>query len=485
MAETLNVDICVIGAGSGGLSVAAGASQLGATVALIEKDRMGCDCLNFGCVPSKAMLAAAHAAETVRTAGRFGVKDFEPEIDAKGVYGHIKGVIQAIEPNDSVERFEGMGVTVIKGEGRFTGLGTIEVNDVRITARRFVVATGSKPFVPPIPGLADAGYYTNETVFDADALPEHLIVVGGGPIGMEMAQAHRQLGAKVTVLEMFSIMPKDDPELVDVVRRQLVSEGIDILEGVVVKGAEKTAQGVRVTYEAAEGSVVGGGAAREEKSIEGSHILAAAGRRASVGGLGLEAAGIRYSDKGIEVDARLRTSNKRVFAIGDVTGGMQFTHVAGYHAGVVIKNALFRWPAKADTRAIPWVTYTAPELAQVGLTEMEAKAKAVGAFRILRWPYHENDRAQTEKATEGMVKAVVTARGRILGCGIAGAGAGELIQTWVLAINQKIKIGALAQMVVPYPTLGEVSKRAAGSFYTASLFSERTRKIVRFLSRFG
>ena len=484
MTETLNVDICVIGAGSGGLSVAAGASQLGASVALIEKDRMGGDCLNFGCVPSKAMLAAAHVAETVRTAGRFGVKAGEPEIDAKGVYGHIKGVIAAIEPNDSVERFEGMGVTVIKGEGRFTGRSSIEVNDVRIIARRFVVATGSKPFVPPIPGLEEVGYYTNETVFDADAVPGHLIVVGGGPIGMEMAQAHRQLGARVTVLEMFSIMPKDDPELVDVVRRQLVSEGIDILEGVVVKGAEKTAQGIRVRYETAAEPAGGG----EAGSVEGSHILAAAGRRASVGGLGLEAAGIRYSDKGIEVDARLRTSNKRVFAIGDVTGGMQFTHVAGYHAGVVIKNALFRWPARADTGAIPWVTYTAPELAQVGLTEVEAKAgagKANGDLRILRWPYNENDRAQTEKATEGMVKAVVTAKGRILGCGIAGARAGELIQTWVLAMNRKIKIGALAQMVVPYPTLGEVSKRAAGSFYTASLFSERTRKIVRFLSRFG
>ncbi len=484
MAETLNVDICVIGAGSGGLSVAAGASQLGASVALIEKGKMGGDCLNYGCVPSKAMLAAAHAAETVRTAGRFGVKAFEPEIDAKGVYGHIKGVIRAIEPNDSVERFEGMGVTVIKGEGRFTGLGTVEVNDVRIAARRFVVATGSKPFVPPIPGLEEAGYYTNETVFDADALPEHLIIVGGGPIGMEMAQAHRQLGARVTVLEMFSIMPKDDPELVDVVRRHLVSEGIDVLEGVVVKGAEKTAQGVRVRY-ATAAEPAGRG---EAGSDEGSHILAAAGRRASVGGLGLEAAGIRYSDKGIEVDARLRTSNKRVFAIGDVTGGMQFTHVAGYHAGVVIKNALFRWPARAGTGAVPWVTYTAPELAQVGLTEAGAEAKAGkagGAFRILRWPYHENDRAQTEKTTEGMVKAVVTAKGRILGCGIAGARAGELIQTWVLAMDRKIKIGALAQMVVPYPTLGEVSKRAAGSFYTASLFSERTRKIVRFLSRFG
>ncbi len=478
MTETLNVDMCIIGAGSGGLSVAAGAAQLGVSVALIEKDRMGGDCLNVGCVPSKAMLAAAHAAETVRTAGRFGVRGLEPDIDAKGVYGHIKGVIQAIEPNDSVERFEGMGVTVIKGEARFTGRGEIEVNDVRITARRFVVATGSRPFVPPIPGLADAGYYTNETVFDADALPEHLIIVGGGPIGMEMAQAHRQLGAKVTVLEMFSVLPKDDPELVDVVRRQLVAEGIDIREGVAVKGAEKTAHGVRVSYE--------NGDTGEKGSVEGSHILAAAGRRASVGGLGLEAAGIKYSDKGIEVDARLRTSNKRVFAIGDVTGGMQFTHVAGYHAGIVIKNALFRWPAKADTGAVPWVTFTAPELAQVGLTEAEARAGgANGGVRILRWPYHENDRAQAEKTTEGMVKAVVTAKGRILGCGIAGAGAGELIQTWVLAMNQKIKIGALAQMVVPYPTLGEVSKRAAGSFYAASLFCERTRKIVRFLSRFG
>ena len=506
MTETLNVDICVIGAGSGGLSVAAGASQLGASVVLIEKARMGGDCLNFGCVPSKAMLAAAHAAETVRSAGRFGVRTGEPEIDSGGVYDHIKGVIAAIEPNDSVERFEGMGVTVIKGEGRFTGRGEVEVGDfsnygigakvtqdpVRftgptgvaagnyfITARRVVVATGSSPFVPPVPGLEDAGYYTNETVFDADALPGHLIVIGGGPFGMEMAQAHRQLGAKVTVLEMFSIMPKDDPELVDVVRRQLIGEGIEIFEGAAVKSAEKTATGVRVSYETGDGEVA---------SVEGSHILAAAGRRPNVGGLRLEEAGIKYSPKGIEVDARLRTSNKRVFAIGDVTGGMQFTHVAGYHAGVVIKNALFRWPAKANTRAVPWVTYTAPELAQVGLTEAEAMAgagKAGGDISILRWPYHENDRAQAEKTTGGMVKAVVTAKGRILGCGIAGARAGELIQTWVLAMDQKIKIGALAQMVVPYPTLGEVSKRAAGSFYTASLFSERTRKIVHFLSRFG
>ncbi len=477
MTETLNVDICVIGAGSGGLTVAAGASQMGARVVLVEKGKMGGDCLNYGCVPSKALLAAGHAAQDMRGANRFGVIGSEPEIHSDGVYGHVHGVIKAIEPNDSVERFEGLGVKVIKGEARFTGRGEVEAGDTRIAARRFVVATGSSPFVPPISGLDGAGFHTNETIFYADSLPDHLIIIGGGPIGIEMAQAHRHLGVRVTVLEMFTVMPKDDPELVDVVRRQLAKDGIGIREGVNIKSVEKTPEGVAVHLDA-------GGEAGEKKTIEGTHVLVAAGRRANVQGLDLEKAGIRFSDKGIEVDARLRTSNKRVFAIGDVAGGLQFTHVAGYHAGIVLKNALFRWPAKADTRAVPWVTFTAPELAQVGMTEAEAK-KSHADIRILRWPYHENDRAQTEGATDGMVKAVVTPRGHILGCGIVGQSAGELIQTWVLAMNQKMKIGALAQMVAPYPTLGEVSKRAAGSFYTASLFSERTRKIVRFLRRFG
>ncbi|MDA1090239.1 MAG: FAD-dependent oxidoreductase [Proteobacteria bacterium] len=477
MTNNLKVDICVIGAGSGGLSVAAGASQMGASVALIEKDKMGGDCLNFGCVPSKAMLAAGHAVEGIRQAGRFGIRAAEPDIDSDGVYGHINAVIAAIEPNDSVERFEGLGVKVIKGEGRFTGPAEVGVGETRITARRFVIATGSGAFVPPIPGLKDVDFYTNETIFSAAALPDHLIVVGGGPIGIEMAQAHRHLGCRVTVLEMFTIMPKDDPELVDVVRRQLVEDGIDIIEGATILGVENTPAGVAVALRDVEDEA--------PRIIDGSDILVAAGRRPHVHGLGLDQAGIRYSDKGIMVDARLRTTNKKVFAIGDVTGGLQFTHVAGYHAGVVIKNALFRWPAKVDTGTIPWVTYTAPELAQVGLTEAQAREQHGNNIRVLRWPYHENDRAQAERQTEGMVKAVVTLRGKILGCGIVGAHAGELIQPWVLGMSQNLKIGAIAQMIAPYPTLGEVSKRAAGSFYTASLFSERTRKIVRFLSRFG
>ncbi len=475
MAQQIKTDICVIGAGSGGLSVAAGASQMGADTVLLEKHKMGGDCLNFGCVPSKALLAAGHAAEGIRNARRFGVDAAEPKVDAKRVFQHVHGAIAAIEPNDSVERFTGLGVNVIEAAGRFVDAGTVEAGDTRITARRFVIATGSSPFVPPIPGLEDVPYYTNETVFYAEALPAHLIVIGGGPIGIELAQAHRHLGCRVTVLELFNVMPKDDPELVAVVRKQLDADGIVIREGVKIGRVEKTDDGLAVILESDGG----------EERVEGSHLLVATGRRANVDGLNLEAAGIGYSPKGIEVDARLRTTNKKVFAIGDVAGGLQFTHVAGYHAGIVIKNALFRLPAKADHSTVPWVTYTAPELAQVGLTEAEARDRHGAGIRVLRWPFHENDRAQAEGETEGLVKAITTKKGVILGCGIAGPQAGELIQTWVLAMSQKIKVGGVATMIAPYPTLGEVSKRAAGSFYTPSLFSEKTRKIVRFLAKFG
>jgi pyruvate/2-oxoglutarate dehydrogenase complex dihydrolipoamide dehydrogenase (E3) component len=311
-------------------------------------------------------------------------------------------------------------------------------------------------------------------VFNRHQLPEHLIVIGGGPMGIELAQAHRHLGCEVTVLEMVSIMPKDDAELVDVVRQQVLRDGLDAREGVKIIRIEPYADGVRVVLEKDGG----------EEVVDGSHLLVATGRRPNVVGLNLEKAGIEYSEKGIPVDARLRTSNKKVFAIGDVAGGFLFTHVAGYHAGVVIKNALFHLPAKADHSTVPWVTYTAPELAQVGLNEAGAK-QAGKDFRVLRWPFHENDRAQAEGATEGLVKAIITPKGQILGCGIVGAHAGELIQPWVLAMSEKLKIGAMATMIAPYPTFGEVSKRAASSFYAPSLFSDRTRKIVRFLSRFG
>jgi pyruvate/2-oxoglutarate dehydrogenase complex dihydrolipoamide dehydrogenase (E3) component len=474
MSDIIKADICVIGGGSGGLSVAAGVSQMGAKVVLVEKAKMGGDCLNYGCVPSKALLAAGHAAQAVRDAKRFGIDVTLKGIDQQLVHDHVKGVIAGIAPTDSVERFEGMGVTVIQAGAKFVGDQEIEAGGKRIQAKRFVIATGSRAMIPPIAGLEDTPFLTNENIFDLTETPKHLIVIGGGPIGIEMAQAHRQLGAEVTVLEMFSIMPKDDPELVDIVRTNLIHQGVTLKEGVKVIGVAKKDTGVVVLID--KDGV--------EEEITASHVLIAAGRRVNVDGLDLKVAHVAYDERGIHVDERLRTTNKKIFAIGDVAGGFQFTHKAGYDAGVVIKNALFRLPAKANYSAMPWVTYTQPELAHVGLDEAAAR-KEGAEFTILRWPFAENDRARCEDETQGLVKVITTKKGLILGASIVGPHAGELIQIWALALSQKMKIGAIASMVAPYPTLGEVSKRAAGSFYTPSLFSEKTKKIVRFLLSFG
>jgi pyruvate/2-oxoglutarate dehydrogenase complex dihydrolipoamide dehydrogenase (E3) component len=470
----MNVDLCVIGAGSGGLSVAAGAAQMGARTVLIEKHKMGGDCLNYGCVPSKALIAAGHAAAAQRGSGPFGVRGVEPVVDFAAVNAHVHGVIAAIAPNDSVARFEGLGVTVMQGAARFVSREEVAVGEARIRAKIFVVATGSRAGVPPIPGLADVPYLTNETVFDLKACPEHLVVIGGGPIGLELAQAHRRLGARVTVLEAFTVMGKDDPELVAVVRARLAADGVAIREGVKIARVARDGAGVAIAIEA-DGKA---------ETITASHLLVAAGRIPNVDGLGLDEGGVAYSKKGVTVDGGLRSiSNKRVYAVGDAAGSFQFTHIAGYHAGIVIRRALFRlfW-TKTDERAVPWVTFTDPELAQVGLTEAEAKKRG-HAVTVARWPFHDNDRAQAERATEGQIKVVLGRKGRILGCGIVGRQAGELIQPWILAIQNGFKIGKMTGYIAPYPTLGEVSKRAAGAYFTPALFSARTRRIIRFLLR--
>ena len=476
MSEVRNVDICVIGAGSGGLSVAAGAVQMGASVALFERGKMGGDCLNYGCVPSKALLAAGHAAAHYGHTSQFGVAGGSADVDFAAVNDHVHGVIAGIAPHDSVERFEDLGVEVYQEGARFAGpREVIGENGTKVRARRFVIATGSSPAVPPIPGLDAVDYLTNETVFNLRERPEHLIVVGGGPIGLEMSQAHRQLGAKVTVLEAMQIMGPDDRDLVAVVRARLEGEGIAIHEGAKVVSVAAADGGVTVSCE------------HDGKSfaVTGSHILVAAGRAPNLSSLNLDAAGIVHDKRGIEVDARLRTTNKRVFAVGDVAGKYQFTHIAGYHAGVVIRNILFRLPAKLNYDAVPWVTYTDPELANVGMTEKDAREAYGDDVRVLTAEFAENDRARTERRTDGFVKAVVGRKGRILGAGIVGPHAGEIIQPWILAISQKMKIGAMAQMIAPYPTLGEINKRAAGTYYTPSLFSDRTRKIVRLLAKLG
>lgn len=469
----LYCDLCVIGGGSGGLSVAAGAVQMGASVVLIEKGKMGGDCLNTGCVPSKAFIAAAQHARSIDRAGQFGIHTSGKSVRFDEVHRHVHAVIGAIAPHDSVERFEGLGVRVVQARATFIDHETVEAGGQRIKARRFVVATGSRAAVPPVPGLEGSGYLTNESIFDLQELPDHLVVIGGGPIGIEMAQSFRSLGARVTVIEKFGILARDEPEAVTVVRNALVAQGVNLVEGMGVRKISRSDAGATVELD---------DMSPQGQTIQGSHILVAAGRKPNIENLGLEAAGIDVTAKGITVDGRLRTRNSKIFAIGDVAGGPQFTHIAGYHAGIVIRNALFGLPAKVDYAALPWVTYTNPELAHVGLTEADARKKSAG-IKIVTWPFALNDRAQAEQSSEGLIKVILDRRGRILGATIVGEHAGELIGMWGLAISSKLKIGAIASAVLPYPTLSEVSKRAAGSYFTPKLFGPLTRNVVRIVQR--
>jgi pyruvate/2-oxoglutarate dehydrogenase complex dihydrolipoamide dehydrogenase (E3) component len=476
--EELSADICIIGAGSGGLSVAAAAAQLGSSVILIEKHKMGGDCLNYGCVPSKALIASGKRAHTMRTSGAFGIAPVAPAIDPAAVNDHVRGVIAAIAPNDSVERFTGLGVQVIQAAARFIDKSTVVAGDHKIKARRFVIATGSSPTVPPIPDLKTVPYFTNETLFDNRGRIGHLIIIGAGPIGMEMAQAHHRLGADVTVLDAGLALSKDDPELSAIVLKALRAEGIAIREGVKIE---------RVTPGAAQGPgrirvhIIESG---QPSVIEGTHILVATGRAPNVADLGLEAAGIKFDKRGIQVNRGMVTSNRKVFAIGDVTGGLQFTHMANYQAGIVIRRALFRIPASVQTNHVPWVTFTDPELAHIGLTEEMAR-KSNMKVRAFRWPYHENDRAQAERATTGLIKVITDSRGKILGTTIAGHNAGEIVQMWSLAISQGMNIRAMTQWISPYPTFSEISKRAAFGYFTAAASSPILKAILRWSRRLG
>jgi pyruvate/2-oxoglutarate dehydrogenase complex dihydrolipoamide dehydrogenase (E3) component len=436
---------------------------------LIEAHRMGGDCLNTGCVPSKSLLASGHAAHAVRGADRFGIRVAPPSIDFAAVHARIEGVIAGIAPHDSEARFAALGCTVIRAVARFTSPREIEADGQRIRARRFVVAAGSRATVPSLPGIGTVPFLTNETVFDLTECPRHLLVLGGGPIGIELAQAFRRLGAAVTVVERGAILPKDEPEAVAVVRDALRADGVDLRENAAVVGVEAADGGVALRLEGGE-------------PVAGSHLLVAVGRTPNLEGLGLAAAGIEWTPRGITVDSGLRTTNRRVLAIGDVTGGKMFTHVAAYHAGIAIRRAVFGLPAKVDDRALPWATYTDPELAQVGLTEAAAR-QGGHAVRVLTEPFADNDRARAEGATAGLIKVVLDRRGRILGACIVGAHAGDLIGLWGLAIAQRLKIGAIAGSIAPYPTLGEISKRAAGGFYTPTLFGPRTRWAVGLIQR--
>ncbi|WP_424831527.1 dihydrolipoyl dehydrogenase family protein [Ruegeria sp.] len=468
--QDLKTDILVIGAGSGGLSVAAGASQMGADVVLLEGHKMGGDCLNYGCVPSKALIASGKAAYGQSHASAFGVADMRAQVDYAAAKDHVHDVIAQIEPMDSQERFEGFGVNVIREYGSFVSRTQVQAGDTLITARRIVVVTGSSPLVPPLPGLDQVPYYTNETIFELRDKPEHLLIIGGGPIGMEMAQAHARLGCKVTVIEGMKALGKDDPEAAAIVLKTLQAEGINIHENAMVAQIRGQAGAIDVVTD--NGDI-----------YSGTHLLLAVGRKANIDRLNLDAAGVEKTRTGIKTDESLRTTNRRVYAIGDVAGGLQFTHVAGYQAGIIIRSALFGLPSRAKTAHIPWATYTDPELAQVGLTEAQARAHHGDKVEIARFDYHHNDRAISERKTKGFIKVMVV-KGRPIGATIVGHQAGELINLWSLALANNLKMAQIAAMVSPYPTIGELNKRVAGAYFSPRLFENQTvKRVVRFVQR--
>jgi pyruvate/2-oxoglutarate dehydrogenase complex dihydrolipoamide dehydrogenase (E3) component len=472
--ENIAADICVIGAGPGGLAVATAAAAFGRSVVLIERHKIGGDALNYGCVPSKAMAAVANRAHAMRSAGIFGMIGRDPEVDPRTVAAHVQSVVAGLEPNFSAERYVGLGVRVIRAAGRFINKKTVIAGEYRIKARRFVIATGSTPLVPAIPGLDSVPYFTNETIFDNQERLHSLIIIGGGANALELAQSHSRLGSRVMVLAPDKALPDEDPELARVVLDELSAEGIGVHEGAKVESVEGGLGRVRVNVS------VGG----EKHVVEGSHLLLCVGRKPAVSDLGLEAAGIRHDERGIKVGRGLKTSNRRVFAIGEAAGGAPYAQVADYHAGIVVRRALFHVPARVDARMIPRLTFTDPELAYVGLSEAEA-VKHAGKINVLRWPYRENDRAQAERLTTGHVKVITGRDGKILGAGIAGAQAGELIQMWSLVISQGLNIKAMTGWVSPYPTLSEINKRAASSYFAAVPSSSRLRNVINFLAKFG
>ncbi len=471
--EKRKADLVVIGAGSGGLSAAAGAAMLGLDVVLFEKGEMGGDCLNSGCVPSKALLSAAKYAAAARESSAYGVMSGEPVTDWEAVKAHIRKSIDTIAPVDSQERFEGLGVTVIREHAHFTNPNTVASASVAVSAKRIVIATGSRAAIPPVPGLADVNYLTNETIFTVPSLPSHLIILGGGPIGMEMAQAFRRLGSEVTVIEMDRVLARADQAHAEIASEALRKEGVSILDRHRAVKVWKDAGKISVDAEGEDGT----------KTISGTHLLVATGRKPVTDGLALEAGDVDFDQHGIRVSDKLRSiSNKHVWAVGDVAGKGQFTHLAGWHASVLVRRAFFKQGSTSSSLPLPAVTYTAPEVAQVGLTEHEARERFGDKVQVTRFAFDENDRAIAEGKTEGECKLILK-KGKLVGASIVGEGAGDIIQLVGYAMSNKMKLTSLTNFISPYPTRTEVVKRAASAHFSDAVFGKPARLLVSLLQR--
>ncbi len=469
-------DLGILGGGAAGLTVAAGAARFGAKALLIEKaGKLGGDCLHFGCVPSKTLIRTAAVWAQARRAAEFGLPTLAlPPVDLGAVMARVRSVVETIQAHDSPERFCRLGAEVRFGSARFVDDHGVEVDGARVSARSWVIATGSRPALPPVEGLAETPHWTNESVFAQTSLPARLLVLGGGPIGLELAQAFQRLGSRVTVVELLDqILGPEDEDLAGLLRGRLEAEGMTILTGTRATRAEGTPDGVRLTVE----SAAGGG---EPRVLTAEALLVATGRRPNIEGLGLEAAGVAFTPRGIPADPRLRTNVKHIYACGDVNGVFPFTHVAGYEGGIALANAILRLPRQADYAKVPWCTYTDPEVASVGLNEKRARAEGV-EYRVLEEGFADNDRALAEGEPLGKIKVLISPRGKLLGCQILGAHAGELIHEWIAAVAGGVKLSTLAGAIHVYPTLAEISKRAAGAYFAETLFGDRTRGVLRFL----
>ncbi len=469
-------DIGVIGGGAAGLTVAAGAARLGAKTLLIEKEKeLGGDCLHFGCVPSKTLIKTAHVHHLAKNVGTFGLLPAEmPPPDFKKVTERIRDVISAIQAHDSAERFRDMGAKVEFGMPTFSDERSINLDGKTHSARKWVIATGSSPYIPPIEGLDKTAFITNRDLFSLNHLPESMIMLGAGPIAMEMAQAFSRLGSKIHVVQRSAqILSKEDRDMADEVMQVLRSEGVIFHLDSSIIGVNDLGSEREVFMKNGEG---------ETLSLRAETLLVAIGRESNIGELGLEDIGVEFDEKGLKVNRRLQTTQKHIYAAGDVTGTHLFTHAAGYEGGVVISNAIFHLPKKTDYTFLPWCTFTDPELASIGMNEKRARASGI-EYSVWTEEFKDNDRSLTEGAITGKIKMILDRKSKPIGVQILGPRAGELINEWVAILSGKVKLSALALSVHPYPTLGEINKRVAGNYYSSKIFSGRTKKLLRLFFR--
>jgi pyruvate/2-oxoglutarate dehydrogenase complex dihydrolipoamide dehydrogenase (E3) component len=473
MGNNFDFDIGVIGGGAAGLTVSSGAAQLGAKTLLVEKESdLGGDCLHFGCVPSKTLIKSAHVYHLMKNAATYGLPSVDvPPVDFRNVSDRIKGVIAIIQKHDSEERFCGLGAKVEFGNARFVDEHTIDMGGKRYSAKNWVIATGSSPIAPPIPGLAETAFITNKEIFYLDQLPASMIVLGGGPIGIEMAQAFNRFGTRVSVVDKADqILGKEDKSMADMVMDVMAAEGVHFNLSASIESVKNSGDLKEVVITDNDG---------QTQTLKADTLLVAMGRGANVNDLGLDEIGVTYNGRGIDVDHRLRTSRKHIFAAGDVNGGFQFTHAAGYEGGIVVSNAIFRLPRKVDYTNLPWCTYTDPELASIGMNQRAAKAAGIET-KVWEEEFKDNDRSLAEGEKVGRIRLIVDDKEKPLGVQILGPRAGDLISEWVAALNGKVKLSTIAGAIHPYPTIAEINKKVVGAIFAPKIFSEKVQKGLKF-----